>query len=53
MPSNDTEQTKQYVIYKGENCEWLKQANLFGKVYYDIIYKGIRKTVPASSCSKK
>lgn len=48
MPS-DTER-KQYVYFKGVLCEWLGQAKLFGKPYYDIMYKGMRKTVPASAC---
>lgn len=50
MPSN-TEQNS-FVIYKGEMCKWLSQAVVFGKVYYDIIYKGMKKTVPASECKK-
>lgn len=49
MPS-DTER-KQYVYFGGKRVEYLKQATIFGKPYYDILINGIRKTVPASMCS--
>lgn len=49
MPS-DTER-KQYVYYGGKQVEYLKQANIFGKVYYDIRINGVTKTVLASMCS--
>lgn len=45
----DTEQ-KTYVTYKGTQCQYISQATIFGTVYYDIIVKGVRKTVPASQC---
>lgn len=48
----DTEQ-KSYVYYGGTLCEFLSQATIFGKVYYDIKVKGVKKTVPASACSAK
>lgn len=49
MPS-DTER-KQYVYYGGDLVEYLGQAEIFGKVYYDIRIRGIKKTVRASMCS--
>lgn len=47
---SDTER-KQYVYFGGKQVEFLKQATIFGKPYYDIVINGIRKTVPASMCS--
>ena len=47
---SDTER-KQYVYFGGKQVEFLQQATIFGKTYYDIVINGIRKTVPASMCS--
>lgn len=49
MAASDTERSE-YVIYKNAYCRFLGQATVFGKVYYDILVNGIRKTVPASEC---
>ena len=49
MPS-DTER-KQYVYYGKDLVEYLGQAVIFGKVYYDIRWNGLKKTVPMSMCS--
>ena len=48
---SDTERLKQYVYFGGKRVEYLKQATIFGKPYYDIIVNGIRRTVPASMCT--
>lgn len=48
--SSDTER-KQYVYFGGKRVEYLKQATIFGKPYYDIKVNGIRRTVPASMCT--
>lgn len=50
MPS-DNEQVKHYVTYKGDICEYVGKAVIFGKTYYDIIVNGVRKTVSASECA--
>ena len=49
MPS-DTER-KQYVYFCGKPAQFIKQATIFGKPYYDIVVNGIKKTVPASMCT--
>lgn len=49
MPSNT--ERKQYVYYGGNLVEYLGQAEIFGKVYYDIRIGGVKKTVRASMCS--
>ena len=48
--ASDTER-KQYVYFGGKQVEFLKQATIFGKPYYDIVINGVKKTVPASMCT--
>ena len=50
MPSDER---KTYVTWKGTKCEYIGQAKIFGIIYYDIIVKGLRKTVPASQCQQE
>ena len=46
---SDTER-KKYVYFGDVLCEYLGMAELFGKTYYEIMFNGVRKTVPASRC---
>ena len=48
---SDTERMKQYVYFGNVRVEYLGQAMIFGKPYYDIVINGMRKTVPASMCT--